>query len=59
MRDSPPPSSPVQNYRSISTGKYNNSLQDVSLEVEKHSKLYLTLFTGSMPYLVQKNWPLQ
>ena len=55
----PTPHTPVQNYRSISTGKYNNSLQDVSREVEKHSKLYLTLFTGSMPYLVQQNWPLQ
>lgn len=27
------------------------------MEVEKQSQLYLTLFTGSMPYLVQKHWP--
>jgi hypothetical protein len=59
MRDSHHPSPPVQNYRWISTGKYKNSLQDVSLKVEKRSKLYLTLFTGSMPYLVQKKWPFQ
>jgi hypothetical protein len=53
---------PLPQYRTTNRYQLENTktlFRNISMEVEKQSRLYLTIFTRSMPYLVQKHWPLQ